>query len=138
VEGFVETSDRVALGDEYNQHEGTIANYFLMVAIPWGAMRRAGIDPANPRGDLLTGLWIAAVFGYGGWFSPRNFRKLTTQLISLANACAHAPTRVHGHHARLLRRLTEPAGRLCVPNHVRQEATYDPRSPSAPIWGGNA
>lgn len=109
----METSDRIALGDEYYEREGTIANYVLMVAIPWGAMRRAGIDPASPRGDLLTGLWkftaylvlplvvalvsgtvddapllawvvVAAVFGYGGWSAPRDIRKVTAQLTSLA------------------------------------------------------
>ena len=113
MEGSAETSDRIALGDAYNEREGTIANYVLLVAIPWGAMRRTGIDPASPRGDLLTGLWkfavylvlpllvalvsgtvndapllawavVAAVFGYGGWSSPRDFRKETTQLTSLA------------------------------------------------------
>ena len=29
--------------------------------------------------------------------------------VPVPNACAHAPTRVHRHHARRLRHLTEPA-----------------------------
>lgn len=83
--GSVETGERIVLCDAYNGREGTIANYVLMVAIPWGALRRAGIDPASPRGDLLTGLWkstvylvlpllVAAVCGQGGWSSPRDVR----------------------------------------------------------------